>query len=69
MESGAEVIIYKTEKGAWSMQVVQEPYNWELVANLLNDLEHERGKRTEQYDTNFWESGRSNHLKDRDHHG
>lgn len=69
MESGAEVIIYKTEKGAWSMQVVQDSYNWELVANLLNDLEHERTRRPEQFDTNFWESGRSNNTEDRDHHG
>ena len=69
MESGAEVIIYKTEKGAWSMQVVQDAYNWELVANLLNDLEHERTRRPEQFDTNFWESRRSNNTEDRDHHG
>ena len=60
---------YITENGAWSMRPLEVCYDWELVANILNDLEHERARRTEQFDTNFWESGRSNNHEDRDHHG
>lgn len=39
METGASVKIYKTPNGAWSMEVLSDYVNWELVANLINDFE------------------------------
>lgn len=38
MNTGALCVTYTDADGAWSMKVIDTNYDWQLVAEILNDF-------------------------------